>query len=124
MNVSDHRVEGFTGNGVVFAGSQLGSQTLVQNGLSGNLGKYGDAQSHPCQLEAVSQKIEVSSHEDDSDDTSVGDSRGAYQQNMGRLATSTDTTTIANAGVVMTYEGCSTTEARRRRSGSASRAGR
>lgn len=90
MNVSEHRVERFARDRVVFAGSQLGSQTLVQDGLSGNLGKDGNAQSHPGQLEAVSQEIEVSSHEDDRDDTGVGDSRGTYRQKKGRLATSTD----------------------------------
>lgn len=123
VNVADHGIERFTGNRVVLAGSQLGGQTLVEDGLSGNFGKNRNAQGHPCELEAVSQEIEVSSHKDHRDDASVGDSRGTCQIDTVRLVEVPTQGLIAGAGV-MTYEGCSTTAARRRRSGSVSRAGR
>lgn len=76
MDVADDGVKSLSGDGVVLARAQLGSQAVAKDRLPGSLGKNGDTQSHPGKLEAVSEKVEVSSREDDRDDAGVGDARG------------------------------------------------
>lgn len=78
MGVADQGVKCLSGNGVVLAGSELGSKTVAKDGFSGNFSKDGNAQGHVCELEGVSNDVEVSSHEDGRDDRSVGDGGSSY----------------------------------------------
>ena len=63
MNIADDSIEGLLGNGVIFARAELGSQAIVQDSLTGDLGENGDAQDHPGKLEGVADDIEISGHE-------------------------------------------------------------
>lgn len=78
MDISDKGVESVAGNGVVSAGSKMGGQAVVEDGLANNLGENGHTQDHPRELEAPSKDIEVSSREDESDDGDVGDSGSTW----------------------------------------------
>jgi hypothetical protein len=77
VDVTNQSVESIAGNGVVLARSQLSSKTVAEDSLAGSLGENSDTQSHPGQLESVSEEIEVSNREDERDDGGIGDTRGA-----------------------------------------------
>lgn len=76
VDISDQSVEGLAGDGVVLARTQLAGQTVAKDGLTGDLSEDGDAQSHPGELERVSEDIEVSDGEDEADDGGKGNARG------------------------------------------------
>lgn len=71
MNIANQGIQSLARDSIVLAGSQLGSQTIAQDGLSGGLSENGDTQGHPGKLEAVSEHIEVSNREDEGDDGSI-----------------------------------------------------
>lgn len=57
MDVPNKGVKSLPRERVVLARSQLGSQAIVQEGFSSNLGKDGDAQGNPRQLQGVARDI-------------------------------------------------------------------
>ena len=78
MNIANHGVKSLSWNGVVSAGSDLSSETIVENKLAGNLGGNSNTQDHPRELESIADNIEISSSEDQSHNGSVSDTRGAW----------------------------------------------
>lgn len=77
VDISDKRVEGLLGNGIVFLWADLGGEASREEGLSSNLSQHSDTQNHICKLEAVSENIEVSGGEDEEDGCEVGNAGGA-----------------------------------------------
>lgn len=77
MNIADEDVEGLARNGVVATGPELTGYASVHNSLSSGLGGDGDAQDHPCELEAPSDHVQVPNREDEGDDGDIGDRRSA-----------------------------------------------
>ena len=76
VDVSDQAVEGFARNGVVSAGAELRSETVVKDKLSGSFSGDGNGQSHPRKLESPANNIEITSGDDGGDDGSVRNTRG------------------------------------------------
>jgi hypothetical protein len=76
VDVSDHGVKSLSGDGVVLAGTDLGSQAAVQDRLSSNLGGHGDTENHPGKLESPSENIKIPNREDESDDSGISNGRG------------------------------------------------
>lgn len=75
VDISDHSVKSLSWDSVVLAGADLGSQAVVQEGLSGDLSGDGDAQNHPGKLESPAEDIEVPNREDDSGNSGIGNGR-------------------------------------------------
>lgn len=100
-------------------------KAIVQNSLSGNLGGNGDSECQPCELEAVPKKIKVSNGEDSRHDGSVGNSGGTCAIYCQHNVIILPEALWENAGPPGgTYEDCSMKGARKRMSGSVSKAGR
>lgn len=68
MEVASHCVKGLARNRVVSARAELGGQAVAQDKLAGKLGSDGSGQSHPGELEAPSNDVEVSCGDNDGDD--------------------------------------------------------
>lgn len=78
MDVSYGGIERLLRQGIVAARADLASQAVVQERLAGDLGGDGGGKSHPYQLEAISEEIEISGSNDGGDDGYICDGRGAY----------------------------------------------
>lgn len=77
VEVAAHLVEGLLGHDVVLARAHLRREARVEEGAAGDLGRDGNAQGHPGQLEGIAQQVEVAGAEDEEDDRDVGDGGGA-----------------------------------------------
>jgi hypothetical protein len=75
VDVANQRVECFPRNSVVLAGTELGREAVVQEGLPGDLGSDGDAEDHPGELETPTHNIKVPNREDECDEGGIGDGR-------------------------------------------------
>lgn len=75
VDITNHSIESLAGNSVVSAGSDLGSKTVVEDNLANNLGGNGNTQDHPGELECITDDIEISSREDQSNNGTVGNAR-------------------------------------------------
>lgn len=124
MDIADEDVEGLARNGVVTTGPELTGNASVHHSLSSGLSGDGDAQNHPCELEAPSDHIQVPNREDEGDDGDIGDRRGACRDLSVPESCPWCSARIRLAQEARvgsgTYEGCSTRGARRRRNGSGS----
>lgn len=111
MDIANHTINGFAGDGVVFAGSNLRGEAIVNDQLASSLSCDGDTEGNPRQLQAPSNDVEVASSEDEGDDGGIGDCRGTcdVDDQSGRL--------IRNRHS-LTYGDCSTRGAQRRMSDS------
>jgi hypothetical protein len=74
--IAGERIKGGLGYGKIFLGAELRSKTMRKNGLSSNFSQNGDAQSHPCELERISEDIEITCGKDEGDNRCICDTRG------------------------------------------------
>jgi hypothetical protein len=82
VDIADHGIQSLTRDSVVFPGSQLAGKTVVKDGPTDHLGRYGDAEHHPCELEAPSHHVQVPNQEDERDNRGVCDSRGTCREGL------------------------------------------
>lgn len=78
VDIAKHRVKSLLGHGVVLAWADLGGEARREQGLASDLGQDGNTQSHPCELEPISEDVHVSSSEDEEDGGEVRNSRGTW----------------------------------------------
>jgi hypothetical protein len=76
VHVTKDTINSLAAHGVVSARTELRSEAIVKDKLSGGLGGNGNTESHPGELEGPSDDVKVSGSEDEGDDGGVGDSRG------------------------------------------------
>ena len=76
MEIASQRVEGGLGDGKVLFWADLRRQALAQDHLSKNLSCDGNAECHPCKLEAISENVEVPGNKDKQYDREIGNGRG------------------------------------------------
>lgn len=135
VNIADDAIESLAGNSVVAARTKLARESRTNNGLAGNLSSDSDTKDNPRKLEGVSQKIQVSDGKNQGDGRGIGNRGGTCAVlSVYRLIAGCPLFRVYPKAKVgrgpgsqwmgSTYEGCSTTGARRRRSGSGSEADR
>lgn len=64
VDVPNKGVEGLSWNRVVLARAELGSQAIVQESLSGDLGEDGNTKDHPGQLQGIANDVKISGCKD------------------------------------------------------------
>lgn len=80
VDVSHQGVDGLARDLVVLPGAELRGDAVVEEGLPKDLGGDSGAESHPAELEAPSDYVEVAGGEDKGDDGHVGDTGGTYRE--------------------------------------------
>lgn len=80
VDVANNGVQGFLGNSVVAAGTELGDKAAVEEDLSGRFGGNGGEQGQPSDLEGPAEQIEVPNREDERHRGRIGDGRGTWRR--------------------------------------------
>ena len=73
--ITNQIVQCLPGDSVVLPRAELGRKAIVQKSLARDLGRDGDGEDHPGELEAISEQVEVSNREDERDDRGIGKGR-------------------------------------------------
>lgn len=76
MDIPNKGVKSIPRDSVVSSWADLGGKAIVQDDLADNLSENGDAKDHPRDLEAPSENIKESSHEDQGHDSQVSNAGG------------------------------------------------
>ena len=71
MNVANGSVESLLGNRVVLAGPELCREAVVHEELASRLGRDGDGEDHPCELEGPPEDVEVPNRENEGDNRGI-----------------------------------------------------
>lgn len=77
MNITNERIDGLLGNGIVLSWADLCGQTIGEDHLSSCLGQNSNEKDHVCSLEGISKNIEITGNENEDDRGCICDSRGS-----------------------------------------------
>lgn len=78
MDIGGQAVNAILWQGVVLLGADLRGEALGEKSLTSSLGQDSNGQSHVCELEGISEDVEVTGSKDECHDGDISDSRSSW----------------------------------------------